>query len=136
MYADGKAQAQKHKRDLIDAISKCARPSVADAFLEEGAERVRDAVDERVDENVAAWEAGFGQVRDDHAADGEGVDESGVEDEGHEMLVQNLRLQVEVGGDHNPGGGEGEETEKRDAGALAAGATGFHNVERAGKAFC
>ena len=39
---------------------------------------------------------------DDDLADGVGVDEADVEDEGDEVVVQDDGLEVEVGGDKDP----------------------------------
>lgn len=87
-------KAHEHKRDLIHVIPEGAGPAKADALLKPRTQRVGDAVDERVHEHVAAGEARLCEVRDDHAADGEGVYEAGVEDEGDEVVVQDLGLQV------------------------------------------
>lgn len=132
MHTNRESEAHKHEGDLIHIVSQGARPAKAEFLLQERAKGVGDAVDEGVDEDVAAREAGFGQVGDDDAADGVSVYEAGVEDEGDEVVVEDFGLEVEVGGDEDPGGGEGEEAEEGDAGTLATGAAGFHHVEGAG----
>jgi hypothetical protein len=67
-------------------------------------------------------------MRDNNTADGVCVDEAGVEDKRYEMLMQDDRLKVEIGGNEDPGCGEGEEAEKSDTSSLAPGAAGFRNV--------
>lgn len=129
--ADRQTETHEHVRNLIHIASERARPAEADPFLEPGSKGVGDAVDERVDEDVAAREAGLGEVRDDDAADRVRVDETGVEDERYEMLVEDDGLEVEVRGDQGPCGGEGEETEHSDTGAFVAATAGFHDVHSA-----
>lgn len=85
--SDRQSQTHEHERNLIYIIAQRARPPEPDTFLQPWAERVSDAVDERVDEDVAAGEARFGEVRDDDSADGVGVYQAGVEDEGDEVVV-------------------------------------------------
>lgn len=94
MYTNRQTQTHEHKCHLIDVASQGAWPAEAHPLLEPRAERVRDAVDKRVNEDVTAREAGLGEVRDDDATDGVGVDEPSVEDEGDEMLVEDHGLEV------------------------------------------
>lgn len=128
MHTNGKTQTHEHERNLINVITKRAGPADANMFLQQRTERVDDTVDERVHEHVATRESGLCQVRDDHTADGEGVDETGVEAEWDEMLAQDHGLEVEVRGNENPGGCESKETEECNASPLATGATSIHNV--------
>jgi len=128
MHTDREPQTHEHKRHLVHVVAERAGPSNARVGLQPGARRIGDPVDERVDEYIAAWETRFGQMRDNDAAHTVGVDEAGVEDKGDEVVVQDDGLEIEVCGNEKPGGGEGEKSEEGDAGALATGAAGFHDV--------
>ena len=54
-----------------------------------------------------------------HQRLGAGVDEADVEDEGYQVRIEDDGLQPQVGDDEDPGGEEREQTEERDATALA-----------------
>lgn len=64
----------------------------------------------------------------DHLADGVGVHKTDEEDEGDEVLVQNLRVQAEVDDDEGPGAEEGREAEEGFVGGLAAFASRIEDV--------
>lgn len=131
MHTNRQAQAHEHKGDLVDVVAQSARPAKADVALQEGSEGVGHAVDERVDEDVAAREAGLGKVGDNHAADGVGVDETRVEDEWDQMLAEDHGLEEEVHGDEGPWSEKRKETVQGVAAPLASGTAGLHDVERA-----
>lgn len=83
----------------------------------------------------------MGEVGDDDAAYGVGVDEAGVEDKGDEVVAQDCGVEVEIQGDLQPGGDEGGEAEEggRAGGGVegprledvedAASGVGLHGVE-------
>ena len=50
----------------------------------------------------------------DHLSNAVGIDNTGEQDEGHKMVVKNVRLQVQVGDDQSP---DAEERQKTDEGA-------------------
>ena len=68
---------------------------------------------------------------DDDLADGVGVYESNVEDEGNEMLMQDYGLEEEVSSDDRGSSEEGEEAVERGDGVSGVLATGLHYVEGA-----
>ena len=79
-----------------------------------------------------AWEVGrFGQMGDDDAADGVGVDQSNIENEGDEVVVENNRLLVEIKGYENPCYEEGDKASKRREWVLAVLFPGFDYVQYA-----
>jgi hypothetical protein len=96
--------------------------------LQERTERICDTVDERIDEDIAAREARFGEVRDDHASYGVGVYKASVEDKGHKMMTEDDGLKVQIHRDKNPRGSEGQETRQSLASVLATFASSLDNV--------
>jgi hypothetical protein len=128
IHTNSQSQAREHERDLVHAIAQSAGPAEADARLQDGTERVDDAEQERQGDDVLVRELGFGQVRRDHLTDRVGVQEADEEDERHEVGVQDLRVQGQVGDDEGPGAGEGEQAEEGVVGSVAAGAAGFEDV--------
>ncbi len=76
-------QAQKYKRNLIDATAQCAGPQP-----QERSQTIKQPVSQRHDQHVAVWKLVFDQVCRDHLADAVGVDEADVEHEGDEVLVE------------------------------------------------
>jgi hypothetical protein len=125
---DRQSQAREHERNLVDAVAQSAGPAEADASLEDRTQRVDDAEQERQDEDVLVGELGFRQVRGDHLPDGVGVDEADEEDKGHEVGVQDLRVQGQVGDDEGPGAEQGGEAEQGVVWGFAAFAAGFDHV--------
>ena len=123
---DTQPQTQKDKRDLIDPTPQGTRPRT-----DRGTQRIEKPVDERDDEDVAVGKMVLDEMGGDHLADAVGVDEADVEDEGHEVLVQDNRLQVEVGGDEEPGQEDGEEAFEGRVDRLVALLADFHDVEGA-----
>lgn len=123
---DTQPQTQKDKRDLIDPTPQGTRPRT-----DRGTQRIEKPVDERDDEDVAVGKMVLDEMGGDHLADAVGVDEADVEDEGHEVLVQDNRLQVEVGGDEEPGQEDGEEAFEGRVHRLMALLADFHHVEGA-----
>lgn len=71
-------------------------------------------------------------MRSDHLANGVGVDQSGKEDEGNKMLIQNDRLQVEIRRDKSPGHEERYQSKEGDSRLLSALVTDFDHVLGAG----
>ena len=79
-----------------------------------------------------AWEVGrFGQMGDDDAADGVGINQSNVENEGYEVMFKNNRLLVEVEGHENPCYEEGDKASERGEWVLAVLFPGFDDVQYA-----
>ncbi len=67
-------------------------------------------------------------MRGDDLADGICVDETGEEDEGDEVVVEDFGVEIEVGEDQSPGCEEWEETDEGIAGLVPLGAAGFNYV--------
>ena len=70
-------------------------------------------------------------MRDDHAAHRVRVDETSVEDERNQMVMQDHRLQVQVRRDEDPSRPEGKKTQESDSRLLTTGTTRLHYVLRA-----
>jgi len=70
-------------------------------------------------------------MADDDLSNGVGVGETGVEDEGDEVGMEDGGVQEEVDGDEGPGEGEGEEAEQGDGGGLGAEGACGEDVEDA-----
>jgi len=69
-------------------------------------------------------------MRGDHLANRVSIDETAEEDEGHQMVVENLRVEVEIGRDEGPSNEEGDQADERIAGFVALGAAGSDYVHR------
>jgi hypothetical protein len=110
MYTYCQSQAHEDKSDLVDIGAQGTWPSYANMLLKPWTKGVHDAVNERVDENITPREAGFCEMRDDHATNRVRIDEASVEDERHQVVIEDNRLQVEVRRDQNPSCAKGEET--------------------------
>lgn len=63
-----------------------------------------------------------------HLPDAVGVDDAREEHKGHQVAMQNVGLQEQIGDHERPGGKEGEETDEGVARAVAAGAAGAYHV--------
>lgn len=70
----------------------------------------------------------FGEVGCDHQSYGVGVDQSDVKEERDQVVVQNVRLQSEVGDDEEPRAGEGKEAKECLSRSLTTLSAGFHDV--------
>jgi len=128
VHTNRKTKAHEDERNLIDIVAQSTRPANADVSLQEWTERVCDAVNKRIDEDVAARETGLGEMRDDHAAYGIGVDETCVENEWHEMMAEDHWLEVQVDWNENPRGGEGQQTTESLASILTALASSLDDI--------
>lgn len=98
---DSHTQAKQHENecDLIGRRAQSAGP--------ESGER-----SQRVHDRKTQWQYKYvlhgkmwvlGQVSDNHHANGVGIDESSIEDEGYQVVIENDRVQVEVKGDLSRG---------------------------------
>ena len=112
-------KAGEHEGNLVDAITQSAGPSETDACLENGTQSVDDAEEQRECEHVLVRELRLCQVCGDHLADGVGVHETNQQDEGNEVLVQDLRVKGEVSNDESPGAEERSQAQKRIIGSVA-----------------
>lgn len=110
---DSETEAHENKGDLVCAISQCRRPAQSEVLLQHWSEAVDDAEEEGCDEDVGPGELGLCQVSRDHLTDRVCVDEASIEDKGNEMLVENNGLEVQVGGDKDPGREERDKTVER-----------------------
>lgn len=124
------SQTQTHEDEghLVNVVTQGAGPTNSDMRLQPWTQRVKDTVDERVDQHIATRKAGLDEMGGDDTADRVRVDKTGVEDKGYEMLMQYQRLEEEVRRDESPCCSEGEQAEECDAGFLATGTAGFHYV--------
>ena len=129
---DREAEAQEHERDLVEAVAQRARPAEADAATEPGAGAVEHAVEERQEHYVVVGELLLEHVREDDLRDRLRVEQADEENEGDEVVVQDRRLQVEVGGYQGPGVEEGEVAEEGAVRVLGARAACFYHVLGAG----
>ena len=68
-------------------------------------------------------------MRGYHLSNRVGVDETGEEDEGDKMVVEDFGVEVEVGWDECPGYEEGDETEEGAARLVASRSAGFDDVQ-------
>lgn len=123
--ADGEAQRAENERNLIDVGAERRRPPDHPQLLQKvRAHAVGYPERKRQRQHVVEGESRLRQVRHDDLAYAVCVDEADEEHEWHEMVVEDHRLQVEVGRDECPCGEEGQEAEHGNAGAFASGATG------------
>jgi len=131
---DREAQAQEHKRDVVfpTVRAQSARPADTDVLSQLRTGGVEDGVQKRQDEDVVHRKRGLGQVRGDHLADGVGVDKADVEDKGHEVCVQDCRVEAQIRDDKRPGPEERDEAEQGRKRVLATSASGAEDVQRAG----
>lgn len=127
--ADAEAEAHEDEGDLVGVAAEGGWPADANVRLQDGAETIDYAEEERYDEDVGHGEAGLGQMCGNHLADRVGVDEGNVEDKGDEVVVKNDGVEFEVGGNEDPSCEEREEAIKGGDGVLVSCATGGHHVE-------
>lgn len=108
IYPDPQPHSHKHKANLIHPAPQRARPQP-----HQGAQAIQHGHRERDGEDVVQREfLVFDEVCGDDGADGVGVDEADVEDEGDEVVVEDDGLEVDVEGDEGPGCCVGEEAEE------------------------
>lgn len=107
---NSKTEAHEYKGDLVCAVSQCRWPAQSKVLFQHWSKAVNDAEEEGRDEDVGPGELGFRQVSCDHFTDRVCVDEASIEDEGDEMLVEDDGLEVQVGGDEDPGREERDKT--------------------------
>lgn len=69
----------------------------------------------------------------DDLSDRVGIDQAGIEGKGNKMVVEDIRLEVQVCGDESPGYKEGDETKKCTARFIAACSTGLDDVLGTGR---
>jgi hypothetical protein len=69
----------------------------------------------------------------DDLSDGIGIDEAAEENKRHEMVVQDFRIEVEVGRNESPGNGERDKANECIAGFITFGTAGFDYVQRSGR---
>jgi hypothetical protein len=67
-------------------------------------------------------------MRGDHLSHRISINETGEEHEGHEVVVEDLGVEVEVGRDEGPGKEEGKKTDESVAGFVAFCATRFDYI--------
>lgn len=96
--------------------------------LQPGSERVEDTVGKRKDENVRVGELELDEVCGDHLAYRVRVGQATEERKGHEMVLQDVGLQQQVGNDQSPGHKEGQQSDQCIARAVATGATCLDNI--------
>jgi hypothetical protein len=128
VHTDRQTKAGEHEGNLVHAISQSARPSEANASLQDRSQSVDDAKEQREREHVLVRELGLGQMRGDHLADGVSVHESDEQDKGHEVLVQDLRVKGEVSDNESPGTEERSKAQERIVGSVATVTANFENV--------
>lgn len=131
VHTNGKTEDRKHESNLVNAVAKSTRPSETDACLQHRTESVDDAKEQRKRDDVLVRELGLGQVRSDHLAYGVSVHESDEEDEGNEVLVEDLWVEEEVGDDESPGSEERCKAEKGIVGSIAAVTASLEDVANA-----
>lgn len=127
---DSHAEHGKHEGNLVNTIAEGARPAEAKVALQDGTQRIADAKGERQAEDVRVGEVELDEVSRDHLTDRVGVYDAGEHDKRHEMGVQDGRVEKQVRDDEHPHAEEGEETQQRTAGAVAACAAGLDDVSR------
>lgn len=109
--AKPKANAQENKRNLVNIVAQSSRPPEISGILAEqwpqvvlqdGPDRINNPVNKREDENVTEREARLGEMGGYHLAYAIRVYQAHVENEGHQVVVQDDRLEVKVNGDQEP----------------------------------
>lgn len=125
---DGGTKHHKHEGDLVDTVTKSARPPKGKVPLQDGANGVGNPKDEEQAQDVPVGEAQVDEVSGDDLTNAVGVDEAGEEGKGDEMALADLGLQVEVGNDHGPDRNKGDEAEEGATRAVATGTTDADDV--------
>jgi hypothetical protein len=128
VHTDSGSEHHEHEGDLVDIATKSAGPAESEVLLEIWADAVNDTEGERDAEDVGVGKSEVDEMGGDHLAYAVGVDNTGKEREGDEMVVEDSGLEPEVGDDEGPDAEEGDETEHGAAGAVAVGAAGADDI--------
>jgi hypothetical protein len=87
MYAHAQAETHENESDLVNIVAQSAWPPYTNVFLQPWPKGVDDAVNQGIYEDIAPRKSRFGEMWNDHTSDRVSVDETGVEDEGYQMVV-------------------------------------------------
>lgn len=122
---NGSTQGRKHERHLA------ARPDSKHTGPEtkEGTDAVEHRQNQWDHEDIEVRETGFDQMSHDNAAHGVGIDEADVQQEGDQMVLQDMRLQVQIRRDEDPDSNDGQEAIQGLEGILAAFSPGLHDMK-------
>lgn len=130
VHPESGTQHKEHEGNLVHTIAESARPASTDMLEEDRTQRVEDAVGERQAEDVPVREAQLDEVRRDHLAHAVSVDDTCKHGKRHQVIAENVGLQVKIRDDHGPHGEEGDETEESTSRSVAAGASCPNHIER------
>lgn len=122
---NGNTQGHKHERHLA------ARPDSKHTGPEtkEGTGAVEHRQNQWDHEDIEVRETGFDQMPHDYAAHGVGIDEADVQQEGDQMVLQDMRLQIQIRRDEDPDSNDRQEAIQGLEGVLTAFSPGLHDMK-------
>ena len=104
--------------------------------LQERSQAVESSICKGQNENVLIRELKLDEMGGDHLTHRVGVDEASEEDERHEVIVENFRIEVEIEWNESPGHKEWEESDESISRFVTSGTTCLdHILGTVGSAF-
>ena len=100
---DPHPQHTKQVRNAIPPITQGTGPPQPNRLLQPRSQTIHYPICQRKSQHIIVREVQLNKMRGDDLSHRISINETGEEHEGHEVVVENLGVEVEVGRDEGPG---------------------------------